>query len=317
MSAVAALRLPRIVHPIAWWIWAIGLATAATRTTNPLLLALVLGVAGTVVAARRTEAPWARAFKFYLLLGIAVITIRVVFRIVFGGGDGSGEHVLFTMPEIPLPGFMSGVRLGGAVSAENVLAAAYDGFRLATLLCCIGAANTLANPEARVARPPRGALRARRRDHRRGHGRAAARRERAARSPSAQAARRHRARPPRDTRHRDAGAARHARAVVPARGGDGLARLRTRGIGTAASTTRHDRPAPRRPARAVHRALRPARHVDPAPARRADARRRHRARGRGSPARRPARAPHAVPARPVGVRGVGDRAARVSRPRSR
>ena len=63
MSSVAALRLPRIVHPIAWWIWAIGLATAATRTTNPLLLALVLGVVGTVVAARRTEAPWARAFS--------------------------------------------------------------------------------------------------------------------------------------------------------------------------------------------------------------------------------------------------------------
>jgi energy-coupling factor transport system permease protein len=147
VNTVAALRLPRIVHPIAWWIWAIGLATAATRTTNPLLLALVLAVAGVVVAARRTEAPWARAFKFYLLLGIAVIAIRVVFRIVFGGGDGSGDHVLFTMPEIPLPGFMSGVRLGGAVSGENVLAAAYDGFRLATLLCCIGAANTLANPK--------------------------------------------------------------------------------------------------------------------------------------------------------------------------
>jgi len=147
VSSVAALRLPRIVHPIAWWIWAIGLATAATRTTNPLLLALVLGVAGTVVAARRTEAPWARAFKFYLLIGIAVITIRVVFRIVFGGGDSTGEHVLFTMPHIPLPGFISGVRLGGAVSAENVLAATYDGLRLATLLCCIGAANTLANPK--------------------------------------------------------------------------------------------------------------------------------------------------------------------------
>jgi energy-coupling factor transport system permease protein len=135
------------VHPIAWWVWAIGLATAASRTTNPLLLALVLGVIGIVVAARRTEAPWARAFKFYLLLGIAVIAIRVAFRILLGGDNASGGHALFTMPAIPLPGFMSGVRLGGAVSAENVLAAAYDGFRLATLLCCIGAANTLANPK--------------------------------------------------------------------------------------------------------------------------------------------------------------------------
>jgi len=52
-------RLPRVLHPVAWWIWALGLATAASLTTNPLLLALVLGVAGIVVAARRTDAPWA------------------------------------------------------------------------------------------------------------------------------------------------------------------------------------------------------------------------------------------------------------------
>ena len=34
--SLAAARLPRAVHPIAWWIWAAGLATAASRTTNPL-----------------------------------------------------------------------------------------------------------------------------------------------------------------------------------------------------------------------------------------------------------------------------------------
>jgi energy-coupling factor transport system permease protein len=100
-----------------------------------------------VVAARRTEAPWARAFKWYLLAGVIVIAIRIVFRIVLGGEPGPDEHVLFTIPQIPLPGFMAGVRIGGAVSAESVVAAVYDGFRLATILCCIGAANTLANPK--------------------------------------------------------------------------------------------------------------------------------------------------------------------------
>jgi energy-coupling factor transport system permease protein len=51
----------RPLHPGAWWLWAIGLATAASRTTNPLLLGLVLVVAGYVVACRRTCAPGARA----------------------------------------------------------------------------------------------------------------------------------------------------------------------------------------------------------------------------------------------------------------
>jgi len=147
MSAAAARRLPRTVHPVAWWIWAIGLAAAASRTTNPLLLALVLAVAGVVVAARRTEAPWARAFKLYLLVGIVVIAFRVGFRVLLGGDLGPGEHVLFTIPHVPVPGFMSGVQVGGAVSAESVVSAGYDGLRLATLLCCIGAANTLANPK--------------------------------------------------------------------------------------------------------------------------------------------------------------------------
>jgi len=145
--SIAAHRLPRAVHPVAWWCWALGLGAAASRTTNPLLLALVLAVVGGVVAARRTEAPWARAFRFYLGLGAIVIAFRLVFRILLGGDLGPDEHVLFTLPRIPLPGFMAGVQLGGAVSAGNVLAASYDGMRLATLLCCIGAANTLANPK--------------------------------------------------------------------------------------------------------------------------------------------------------------------------
>ena len=29
-----SLTLPRMLHPAAWWLWAIGLATAASRTTN-------------------------------------------------------------------------------------------------------------------------------------------------------------------------------------------------------------------------------------------------------------------------------------------
>jgi energy-coupling factor transport system permease protein len=54
--------------------------------------------------------------------------------------------VLFTLPELPLPAGSGGVRLGGPVTLEGVLAAAYDGARLAAVLACIGAANALASP---------------------------------------------------------------------------------------------------------------------------------------------------------------------------
>lgn len=139
------MRLPRPLHPGAWWVWALGLATAASRTTNPVLLLLVGAVVAHVVAARRTDAPWARGFKVYVYLGLVVIAVRVGFRMLLDGQYG--EHVLFTLPALPLPEAAAGIRIGGAVSLEGVLAALYDGLRLATLLLCVGAANVLANPK--------------------------------------------------------------------------------------------------------------------------------------------------------------------------
>jgi energy-coupling factor transport system permease protein len=151
-------RVPRTLHPVAWWIWAIGLATAVSRTTNPLLLVLVLAVLGIVVANRRSEAPWARAFKYYLWLAFTVIAIRVVFRSIFGGDiDAATMHVLFTLPHVPLPSWMAGVQVGGPVTLEGTTSALYDGLRLGTLLCCLGAANVLANPK-RALRVLPGAL---------------------------------------------------------------------------------------------------------------------------------------------------------------
>lgn len=150
-------RLPRTLHPLAWWVWALALATAVSRTNNPLLLFLVLAVLGYVVSARRTEAPWARGFKYYLYLALTVVTIRVVFRAVFATGITPHDHFLFSLPRIPTPDWYAGIQIGGPVSLEAVLSAATDGLRLACMLCCIGAANTLANPK-RALRVLPGAL---------------------------------------------------------------------------------------------------------------------------------------------------------------
>ncbi|WP_411082863.1 energy-coupling factor transporter transmembrane component T [Streptomyces sp. cmx-18-6] len=150
-------RLPRTLHPLAWWIWALALATAVSRTNNPLLLFLVLAVLGYVITMRRTEAPWARGFKYYLYLALTVVAIRVIFRAVFATGMTPTDHYLFSLPHIPTPDWYAGIQLGGPVSLEALLSAATDGLRLACMLCCIGAANTLANPK-RALRVLPGAL---------------------------------------------------------------------------------------------------------------------------------------------------------------
>ncbi|GGO44640.1 energy-coupling factor transporter transmembrane component T [Streptomyces lasiicapitis] len=144
------------LHPGAWWLWALGLATAASRTTNPLLIGLLIGVAGYVVAARRTSAPWARSYGAFVKLALVVIGIRLVFAIVLGSPI-PGTHLIVTLPEVPLPDWAQGVRIGGRVTAEGVVFALYDGVRLAGLLICVGAANALASP-ARLLKSLPGAL---------------------------------------------------------------------------------------------------------------------------------------------------------------
>ena len=146
---------PRMLHPGAWWLWALGLAAAASRTQNPVPLILILVVTGFVVAARRSDAPWARSYGAFLKLALLVIAIRVVFQALLSSGS-QGPTVLFTLPELPVPGG-TGVKLGGVVSLEAVLRAFYEGLQLATILVCVGAANSLGSAR-RLLRSVPGAL---------------------------------------------------------------------------------------------------------------------------------------------------------------
>ena len=135
---------PRWLHPGAWWLWALGLATAASRTTNPLLLSLIIAVLAFVVSARKPDAPWGRSFSFFVRLAVVVIVVRIGIQILFSAQIGT--TTLLALPGIPLPQWMAGVRLGGPITLESVLLAFYDGLRLATILLAVGAANSLASP---------------------------------------------------------------------------------------------------------------------------------------------------------------------------
>jgi energy-coupling factor transport system permease protein len=137
-------RARRALHPVAWWVWSLGLAASATRTTDPLLLALVIAIAGLVVATRRSAAPWGGAYRVFLLLGLTVVGVRTVFAALLSPAGGS--TVLVRLPAVPLPAMFAGIRLGGPVTAEGVAAGATAGLQLAALLACVGAANALANP---------------------------------------------------------------------------------------------------------------------------------------------------------------------------
>src|SRR5690348_14814559 len=125
MRAVNLVTVPRNLHPGAWWLWAIGLAAAASRTQNPVPLLLIIAVTALVVAARRSDAPWTASYGAFLRLALLVIAVRVVLQALLSS-ESQGPTVLFTLPQVPLP-TGTGVQLGGPVSLEAVLAALYQG----------------------------------------------------------------------------------------------------------------------------------------------------------------------------------------------
>ncbi|WP_374929193.1 CbiQ family ECF transporter T component [Kytococcus sedentarius] len=142
----------RRLHPWAWWAWALGTAAAVSFTTNPLLVLLCAAAVVAVTLVKRSDDLWARSIAAYLWLALAIVAIRLVFQVVLGG-DRPGT-TLFTLPEVPLPQWAAGIRLGGPVQAEYLLVAVFDALRLATMLLCVGAANALANPRRALRSVP-------------------------------------------------------------------------------------------------------------------------------------------------------------------
>jgi len=146
-------RHPRDLHPVAWWSWALGLGIAASRTDNPVLLVLLALVAGLVVTLKRSDAPWARAYTLFVRIALVVLGLRVLFQAVLAT-QTQGTHVLVTLPLVPLPDWVIGIKLGGPVTWEALLSSVYAGGQLAVILICFGAANALAAPRRMLRLAP-------------------------------------------------------------------------------------------------------------------------------------------------------------------
>ena len=135
----------RNVHPLAWWVWALGIAVATTRSPGVAATVLLIGAIVLVVGTCNDGSSFARAFPAYLALAAAIVVIRVFFYIlvgVKGGGD-----VVLALPAIPLPRWAGGIELLGPLGASGLVAAASAGLALAALLLCFGAAIALTNPQ--------------------------------------------------------------------------------------------------------------------------------------------------------------------------
>jgi energy-coupling factor transporter transmembrane protein EcfT len=132
------------LHPFTWWLWAIGLAISILRFDNTLYTACCLVVVMVVVFSLRDQAPWAKSFDWTLKLSMWILMVRTFIGITIGVPIPGTE--LFKLPILPLPTWMPGIRIGGAVTWERLSSSLSEGFLICSIIVLFGAAASLTSP---------------------------------------------------------------------------------------------------------------------------------------------------------------------------
>ena len=132
------------LHPFTWWLWAIGLAVAIVRSDSTWFTVSCLGVVMVVVYAFREDVPWARSFEWTLKLSAWILAVRTFVGIAIGVPIPGTE--LFRLPILPLPSWMPGIRIGGAVTWERLSSSLVEGLLICGIIIIFGAAASLTSP---------------------------------------------------------------------------------------------------------------------------------------------------------------------------
>lgn len=133
-----------LLHPFTWWLWAIGLAIATVRFDSTWFSLSCVGVVMVVVYSFREEAPWAKSFEWTLKLALWILGVRTFVGIAIGVPIPGTE--LFKLPVLPLPSWMPGIRIGGAVTWERLSSSLVEGVLICSIILIFGAAASLTSP---------------------------------------------------------------------------------------------------------------------------------------------------------------------------
>lgn len=139
---------------IAWMSWIVLVMAVALTATNPLYLAIVfLSVLLVGALAPKTHAGIA-GIRALLILGTSMMAMSLVVSVINGN---YGDHILFTIPGPHTPEWLGGLRIGGPVSAEGLVAASIRGLAILCVLVGFGVFNDAVSPH-RILRSTPAAL---------------------------------------------------------------------------------------------------------------------------------------------------------------
>jgi energy-coupling factor transport system permease protein len=127
-----------------WWIWSISLTAAALRGGENLILIITILIIIFIVAKRGTDTLWGRSFNFALQIAISAMVIRFIFAVIIG--TYLPGNVVFTLPQLQMPQWLAGVRIGGEVTEQRLLSVLDESLTFALIVIAFGAATALSSP---------------------------------------------------------------------------------------------------------------------------------------------------------------------------
>ncbi len=132
------------MHSSAWLAWVLLVMVVALATTNPLYLGVVLLCVILVAVLAPRTGNGVTSFRTLLVFGVTMFFVSVAVATINGT---YGDHILFTAPGPRIPSWLGGLRLGGPVSAEGLVAAAVRGLAILSILLAFGVFNGAVNPQ--------------------------------------------------------------------------------------------------------------------------------------------------------------------------
>ncbi|MEP7214833.1 MAG: energy-coupling factor transporter transmembrane component T [Anaerolineaceae bacterium] len=131
------------MHTISWVAWVMLVMVVALTTTNPYYLGIVLLSVLLVAVLAPKTATGVTSFRALLIFGASMLVISVGISVINGN---FGRHELFSIPGPELPWWVGGLRLGGPVSAEGLVAALTRGLAILSVLLAFGVFNAAVSP---------------------------------------------------------------------------------------------------------------------------------------------------------------------------
>ena len=120
------------------------MAIAVIRFDSTIFTILCVGAVASVVFSNREKAPWGYSFNWSLKVSAWILLVRTVIGVVIGVPIPG--QVLFSIPVVPLPSWMPGIRIGGSVTAERLSSALTEGITICAIIIIFGAAASLTSP---------------------------------------------------------------------------------------------------------------------------------------------------------------------------